>query len=366
MIPGFTCEVDAYRNLLLRASALTAAKKGEFPGGDHVDVGNKGNAGILDEPELSTASIVARMERLPITWWQIRARIIIGTATFFDAFDLLAIASALPVLIPLWKLKPTEIGFLISAGFIGQLAGVFFFGWLAERKGRLRALILSVALFSITSLACGMAWDYWSLLIFRTIQGIGLAGEVPIAASYISELAKAHKRGRFFLLYEMIFGVGLTAAGLVGAWIVPSFGWRPMFLFGALPALLILPLWRLMPKSPRWLASQGRLAEADRNVREIEDYIRGRGITLPPWKAIDLPPPPQEKTSALELFRQLYRRRTLLAWSIMVCTYSRFSALPRGCRQSIAPSSSSISRRPCCLPPQTALPASAPASWWPS
>jgi len=124
--------------------------------------------------------IVARIERLPTSWWQVKARIIVGTATFFDAFDALAIASVLPVVAPLWKLTQPQTGFLISAGFLGQLVGALLFGWLAERHGRMTAMIWSIALFSVMSLVCAFAFDYWSLLVLRAIQGIGLGGEVPV------------------------------------------------------------------------------------------------------------------------------------------------------------------------------------------
>ncbi len=65
----------------------------------------------------SVDNIVARLERLPTSWWQVKTRIIVGVATFFDAFDALAIASVLPVIVPLWKLAPQQIGLMISAGF---------------------------------------------------------------------------------------------------------------------------------------------------------------------------------------------------------------------------------------------------------
>src|SRR5215472_2677814 len=68
----------------------------------------------------SVDNIVARLERLPTSWWQVKARIIVGVATFFDAFDALVIASILPVIVPLWKLTPPQIGLMISAGFLGQ------------------------------------------------------------------------------------------------------------------------------------------------------------------------------------------------------------------------------------------------------
>ena len=62
--------------------------------------------------------------------------------------------------------------------------------------------------------------------MFRTIQGIGLGGEVPVAAVFISELAKAQGRGRFVLLYELVFPIGLVAASLAGVWVVPHLGWQ--------------------------------------------------------------------------------------------------------------------------------------------
>src|SRR5580693_915302 len=79
--------------------------------------------------------IVARIERLPLSSWQIRTRIIVGTATFFDAFDALSIAYVLPVIVPAWKLTPAATGWLISAGFLGQLIGALVGGALAEQIG---------------------------------------------------------------------------------------------------------------------------------------------------------------------------------------------------------------------------------------
>src|SRR5437588_3037835 len=230
--------------------------------------------------------IVARLERLPTSSWQVKARIIVGVATFFDAFDALAIASVLPVIVPLWKLTPPEIGLMISAGFLGQLLGALLFGWIAERYGRMKAMVGSIALFAVMSFACAFAWDYGSLLALRTIQGIGLGGEVPVAAVFISELAKARGRGRFVLLYEFVFPIGLVAASLAGLWIVPHLGWQYMFLVGALPGVLALILRRLIPESPRWLATRGRYAEAESAMKRIEKAVEtATGQPLLPAKS---------------------------------------------------------------------------------
>src|SRR5207237_4981284 len=95
--------------------------------------------------------IAARIERLPVSPWHLKLRVLMGIALFFDAFDMLAIAYVLPVLIGMWKLAPQQIGVLIAAGFAGQLVGAMFFGWLAERIGRINGAILTIAIFSVMS-----------------------------------------------------------------------------------------------------------------------------------------------------------------------------------------------------------------------
>lgn len=268
----------------------------------------------------SIDDVVARIERLPLSGWHVRTRIIIGVATFFDAFDALAIAFVLPVLIPLWKLNGPQIGLLISGGYLGQLAGALFFGWIAERFGRVKAMIWSIAVFAIMSLVCAFAWNYHSLMIARIAQGFGLGGEVPVAATYISELARAKGRGRFVLLYELVFPIGLVTAGLIGSVVVPHFGWQWMFVIGAVPAFIALFLQRLLPESPRWLAHRGRDIDAQAALAFIErETQKSTGRPLPvPHAAIHSKPRP---ASWSDLFGPTYLRRTLVVWVIWFATY---------------------------------------------
>ena len=211
------------------------------------------------------ASLLARIERTQVSPWHVRALLVMGSATFFDAFDVLAIAYVLPSLIGIWKLAPRTIGVLISSSFIGQIVGALFFGWLAERIGRLRCAKITIALYSLMSLLCAVSWNIPSLLLFRTIQGIGLGGEVPVAAAYINEISRAKGRGRFFLLYQLIFPIGLVGASLLGFWLVPLFGWRTMFLIGGLPAILVLVLF--VRKHSSGIAPMARIKRAVRGSR---------------------------------------------------------------------------------------------------
>ena len=171
------------------------------------------------------------------------------------------------------------------------------------------------------SLVCAGAWNYQSFFVFRLIQGFGLGGEVPIAAVYISELAKSNARGRFVMLYELIFPVGIVASSLLGLWIVPTLGWQYMFVIGAVPAVLMLFLRRVLPESPRWLATPGRFAEAETAHR------RNRAGNRKGDRAKPLPPPQAavtveaKRASLADLFGPLYLRRTLVVWLIWFTSY---------------------------------------------
>jgi putative MFS transporter len=282
-------------------------------------------AALLDETDDEQRSayageVAARIERLPLSAWQVRTRIIVGTATFFDAFDALSIAYILPVIVPLWKLTPQEAGILISAGFFGQLFGALFFGWFAERFGRLPALLWSIGIFGALSFACALAWNYPSLLVLRTLQGFGLGGEVPVAATYIGELAKAKGRGRFVLMFELVFPCGILAASVLGYWLVPRLGWQSLFFAGAIPSVLVLFLQRLLPESPRWLAARGRYAEAEIALRQVErgteKALRAK-LPLPDLNVKVLP----RRSSWRDLFGPHYLRRTLVVWVMWFATY---------------------------------------------
>ncbi len=274
--------------------------------------------------ERRAASLLARIERSEVSPWHIRALLVMGSATFFDAFDVLAIAYVLPSLIGIWKLAPRTIGVLISSSFLGQIVGALFFGWLAERIGRLRCAKITIALYSLMSLLCAVSWNIPSLLLFRTIQGVGLGGEVPVAAAYINEISRAKGRGRFFLLYQLIFPIGLVGASLLGFWLVPLFGWRTMFLIGGLPAILVFVLFagNILPESPRWLVSKGRFEEAELIVGQMESAAYSGGAVIPSApEPLPIAPAPRRETSRLELFRGIYRLRTIVVWFIWITTY---------------------------------------------
>jgi len=270
---------------------------------------------------LHAAGLIARIEHAPFSRWHAKVRIIVGSATFFDAFDALSLAFALPVLIRIWHITPQQTGFLISSSYAGQLIGALLFSALAERFGRIRSATAATALMSFMSLGCVAAQSFPQLLALRFVQGIGVGGEMPVAAAYISELSKARGRGRFFMLYEMIFPVGLMATGQIAAWVVPAFGWQSMFWIGGIPGLIVSFLLARLPESPRWLISRGRLPEAERIIKQMEAGRRVMPAATIAAVAAPSPQEPQERGRWREVFAKPYRFRTLTVWTLWATAY---------------------------------------------
>jgi len=277
------------------------------------------------------AQLLARMEQVPFSRWHTKARIVMGSATFFDAFNALSLAFALPTLIRLWHIAPKQSGLLISASYVGQLIGALVFSGLAEKLGRIRGTTAAVAIMSVMSFGCALAGNYSALLFCRFVQGVGVGGEMPVAATYINELSQAHGRGRFFLLYEMIFPVGLMATGQIGAWLVPAWGWKSIFLLGGIPGVLIAFLIARLPESPRWLISKGRFMEADAIVRQIEASTTRRiprtqtspeKMQIAAPAAVSAPATGRAQRSQWsEVLSGFYRWRTLIVWTLWASAY---------------------------------------------
>lgn len=270
----------------------------------------------------TTAVLLARLERLPITRRLMAIRVVVGLSTFFDAYTIIAIAFALPQLTQEWGLTPTFVGMIIAASYLGQLCGALFFGSLAEKIGRIGVLRITIVMFVFMDAACLFAWSGWSILAIRFLQGLGIGAEVPVASAYINEFVGAKKRGRFFLLYEVIFPIGMMFAGLIGFFLVPIYGWKVMFLIGLIPSALTIPLRWLMPESPRWLASKGRTQDAEKVVATLEAEVLNRGGLLTEPEVKPLTVQHTSAQGAKALFNGVYKARTFMLWGLWLTVYT--------------------------------------------
>ncbi|MFI7100346.1 MFS transporter [Streptomyces sp. NPDC050161] len=289
------------------------------------------------ETGAARAAIAARFERLPLSRWHVTVRVLIGVVTFFEAFDQLLIAYAMPELRQEWGLSTASSALVLTIGSIGMLIGALFSGRMADRIGRVKVIALCIGVSGVASLALAAGTGPTPFMLLRFVQGLAIGGEVPVAATFISEITRSLGRGRFVLLYELVFPAGLTIGALCAAWIVPALGWRWMYALAALPGLLAVLVQRKVPESPRWLADRGRMREAEATMALIEAKVEAATGKPLPDAPPDAPAAPASSPGARTvapataaeraatgirgLFTGRYRRRTLVLGALWFTGY---------------------------------------------
>ncbi|MFV0435583.1 MAG: sugar porter family MFS transporter [Leucobacter sp.] len=170
------------------------------------------------------------------------------------------------------------LGFSVAFALVGCAIGAWFAGPISAKFGRIRVMQVAAILFFITSLACGLVWDIWSLTIFRFIGGFAVGAASVIAPAYIAEVSPAHVRGRLGSLQQLAIVVGIFVSLLSNYALAQAAGgaanvlwlgleaWRWMFIAECIPALIYGALSFAIPESPRYLVSQGKTQEAERII----------------------------------------------------------------------------------------------------
>jgi putative MFS transporter len=198
---------------------------------------------------------------------------------FFEGFDIYLAASVLGATYKSGFSTIFQNGLFISATFIGMAAGAFLSGFLGDRFGRRITYQVSLLVFGVAAILSALAPNIEILILLRIIMGLGLGAETVVGVSIIIEMFPADVRGRWAGLIASAITAGLPASALAGWLLIPAFGWRAMFVVGGCGALIAWLLRRGFPESPRWLEAQGRLAEAEALVVEMERSSFETGIS---------------------------------------------------------------------------------------
>jgi len=268
-----------------------------------------------------TAAIAARLERLPLTSYQRGLFAIIATAWFFDSMDLGALTFVLGPIRQSFGLSTSEAGLLSSMSFLGMFLGAGSAGLLADRFGRTRVFQVSMIFWGLGSILCGLSPTVQMLAAARILLGFGMGMEFPVAQSMVSEMIPAGQRGRYIALLEGFWPLGFIAAGLLSFAVLSFADWHWVFILQGIPAIFVLIVRRYVPESPRWLASHGDAASAERVMSEIEAKVSQRlnGATLPAPQPEQVEPRTSQglSTQGLStLFSAGYRRRTVMLWCL--------------------------------------------------
>ena len=227
-----------------------------------------------------------------------------------EFFDYYIIGFVLAFIVVPWKLNFAQTATVLLSAGVGSLLGSFFFGFLADRFGRLRVCLITIATFTIPSgimyLTPEGNWIF--LTIFRFLVGFGIGGLYSVDLPLVQEFMPIRRRGLIGGIVTALIPAGTLLGSLSAAFLTPLIGWRGLFLIGMAPALLAL-LFRLwMRESPRFLIAQGRYEDAVKSI----NWILGENIDhreLVVSKAVAAAPKP----AFHEIFR--HPRSVFVAWT---------------------------------------------------
>ncbi|WP_144109707.1 MFS transporter [Paraburkholderia sp. BCC1886] len=264
----------------------------------------------------SAESIGLRLDALPLSAFHRRMLWLIAAGMFFDSFDITLAGSVLGALVHGGMSNLRLNGFFISSTFIGMAIGGSLAGLLGDRFGRRFTYQANLLVFGLASVAAGFASSMPWLIALRLIMGVGLGAEIVVGYSTLIEIIPPKHRGRYSALLALVTNSALFVSSLAGYFLIPLWGWRSMFFVSGAGALLVWVARKSMPESPRWLAGEGRLDEADRIVAKIEADIHGadyRAPETPPTLMEHTPMPPLSVLFSREIWT-----RTLVGTTISV------------------------------------------------
>ncbi|AEI82355.1 major facilitator superfamily MFS_1 (plasmid) [Cupriavidus necator N-1] len=189
----------------------------------------------------------------PLQRWAV---FLCGLILLIDGYDLTVIGVALPSLMVDLKIEASAAGVLASAALGGMMLGAMVLGTLAERIGRVKAIAISVFIFSFFTMACGLANDVWTFGMLRFVAGLGLGGVLPAVTATITEFAPQRLRSFITTGVFAAYSVGSILAALLGRFLLESLGWQGVFYLAGLPVLLIPVLLKYLPESAAVLQSR--------------------------------------------------------------------------------------------------------------
>ena len=262
----------------------------------------------------SSVNAGARLDRLPVSSFHYRIFWLVGAGMFFDGYDLSVAGGVLAATIQTkFSTLPQNLQFL-SLTFVGMTLGSLITGFVGDKYGRRFTYQVNLLVFGLASFAAAFAQDMPQLIICRFVQGLGLGAEIVVGYSTLTEFVPPATRGRWLAFMAFLTVCGFPVTAILGYLIIPTWGWRPMFVIAGIGSLIVWYLRKNLPESPRWLEAQGRTAEAEALMQAIEKDVSATAGALPP-PAVAAPVP---QLSAAAMFKPPILQRLLVGSWVLI------------------------------------------------
>jgi MFS transporter, putative metabolite:H+ symporter len=263
------------------------------------------------EQALSTrAGAAERLDRLPVSRWLTGVMAVLFLGWLVESYDIGLTGSVLPSLTGVYHLSTGMKSLTSISSSAGVVLGIVPAGWLADRIGRKRVMIGGTIAYSVLTFATGLAPGIGAVITLRVLSGIAMGAVFPLPYAYGAELCPPAIRGRFTGIADTFLSIGYFLSPMLALVLIPTVsgdGWRTMFFLGGIPIVFAALAWKFVPESPRWSEAKGRVAEAERVLRDIEARVEAeRGEPLPP------PLPRQQRPEAAAKARIDLRRLAML------------------------------------------------------
>ena len=260
-------------------------------------------------------SIASRVDRLPLCGFHYRFVSLVSIGTWFDFFDLFMIGYLGAALQSNHFLTLEQFSELVAAGFLGMFIGTIGQGVASDYIGRRSGFVLTLIFHSIFAIAGAFATTPLVLILMRFLAGIGISGQQVVGDTYVSEMVPGRFRGRYIAINQVVGFSAVPVAAYISRLLVPTHwlmdGWRWVMIIGGAGSIFAWVILHRVRESPRWLESRGRIDEADRIMKEIEqEVVRDTGTALPPPAM--LPVEVSRRLPLLDLWGAAYRGRTTM------------------------------------------------------
>jgi MFS transporter, putative metabolite:H+ symporter len=295
-----------------------------------------------------SATIAARLDRLPVSRTIFKMVTLISLGGFFEFYDIFLTAYLAPGLYKSGIFSPASsnvfgsdnIATFIAVFFAGLFVSTLFLSRIADRFGRRTIFNFSLLWYSVCAVGMAFQTTAPAILFFRFAAGIGIGMELVVIDTYLSELVPKASRGKAFAFNQLLSFSAIPVVALLSFFLVPSSfwgidGWRWVTLIGSVGAFLVFVARRNLPESPRWLEQSGRHQEADRIMSQIEGRVEkeiGGSLAKPEVglaseATLQHSARPESRTRTItespsgfrEIWQPPYRRRTIMLSIFNLC-----------------------------------------------